>query len=117
MGEGATAFKTARELSGKIKSMKSVDTFTKTATGSTSFTLTKSTLTEIEKKTVRDYAPIAFGHVSVLDNIFQGEIIVLNVGFYVWDIVTLVQDWRNKHPAVEIIDDILRKLDAIEKQR
>ena len=117
MGKGATAFKAARELSGTIKTMKSIGTFTKTATGSTSFSLTKSALTEIEKKTVRDYAPIAFDHVSVLDNIFQGGIIALNVGFYVWDIVTLVQDWRKKHPAVEIIDNILCKLDAIEKQR
>jgi hypothetical protein len=33
----------------------------------------------------------------------------------VWDIVSLVQDWTNNHPAVEVIDDVLRKLDDIEK--
>ena len=82
LGKGATACKAARELSQTIKTMKSIGTFTKKAAGSKSFSLTKSALTEIEKKTVRDYAPIAFGHVSVLDNIFQGGIIALNVGFY-----------------------------------
>ena len=75
LGKGATACKAARELSQTIKTMKSIGTFTKKAAGSKSFSLTKSALTEIEKKTVRDYAPIAFGHVSVLDNIFQGGII------------------------------------------
>jgi hypothetical protein len=62
--------------------MKSVGTFTQTVTGSKSFTLTKSALTEIEKKTVRDYAPIAYGRISILGNIFQGGIIALNVGIY-----------------------------------
>ena len=96
MGEGATAFKAARELSGKIKTMKSVGTFTKIAKGSTYFSLTKSALTEIEKKTIRDYAPIAFGHVSVLGKIFQGGIIALNVGFYMCGISL---HWFNTEPT------------------
>ena len=115
LGKGAATFKAARDLSQTIKTMKSIGTFAKTATGGTSFSITKSALTEIEKKAIRDYAPIAFGRVSLLGKIFQGGAIVLNVGFIVWDIVTLVQDWRKKHPAVELIDDVLCKLDAIEK--
>ena len=108
-------FKAAAELSRTIKTMKNIGIFTKAATGGTSFAIAKSALTEIEKKAIRDYAPIAFGRISVLDKIFQGGIIALNVGFIVMDIVSLVQGWTNNHPAVEVIDDVLRKLDNIEK--
>ncbi len=113
--KGAAAFIAARDLSKTIKTMKSIGTFAKTATGGMSFSITKSALTEIEKKAVRDYAPIAFGRISVLGKIFQGGAIVLNVGFIVWDIVTLIKDWENKHPAVELIDYVLNRLDEIEK--
>ena len=103
-------------MSQTIKTMKSFGTFSTTSTGM-SFTITKplEELTKMEMTAFKNYAPIAWGHVSVLGKIFQGGIIALNVGFIVWDIVTLVQNWTNKHPAVQVIDDVLRKLDDIEK--
>jgi uncharacterized protein YoxC len=116
LGKGTAAFKAAGELSQTIKTMKSIATLTK-ASGGMSFSITKplQQLTEIEEKAIRNYAQIAMGNTSVLSKIFQGGIIALNVGFIVWDIVSLVQGWTNNHPAVEVIDDVLRKLDDIEK--
>jgi hypothetical protein len=63
----------------------------------------------------KNYSPIALGQTNVLCKIFQGGFIALNVGFIVWDIVSLVQGWTNNHPAVELIDDVLCKLNDIEK--
>ena len=110
-------------MSQTIKTMKSFGTFSTTSTGM-SFTITKplEELTKMEMTAFKNYAPIAWGHVSVLGKIFQGGIIALNVGFIVWvtlvnwsTVVTLVQNWTNKHPAVQVIDDVLRKLDDLEK--
>nr|CAH0106872.1 unnamed protein product [Daphnia galeata] len=109
LGKGTAAFKAAGELSRTIKTMKSIATLTKASAGGMSFSITKplQQLTEIEEKAIRNYAQIAMGHTSVLSKIFQGGIIALNVGFIVWDIVSLVQGWTNNHPAVEVIDDVL----------
>lgn len=116
--EGAAAFKAAVDLSKTIRTMKSIGTFTKTATGGTAFTITKSLsqLTEVEKIAIGKYAPIAFGRVSVIGKVFKGALIAVNVGFAVWDIISLVKDWKSKHPAVETIDDALGKLKVIENQ-
>jgi hypothetical protein len=114
---GTATFKEAGELSRTIKTMKSIGTFSKTATGGTSFSITKplEKLTEIEMTAFKNYSPIALGQTNVLWQISQGGLIIIHAIFIVWDIVSLVQDWTNNHPAVEVIDDVLRKLDDIEK--
>ena len=109
--DGAKLFKAAGDMYATLNTMKSVGTFTRTATGGMSYTITKSVLTSAEEAAIRGFGTMRA--VSLTARIFEGALVVVNIGFVVWDIVSLVKDWTRKHPAVEAIDNVTGKLKTI----
>ncbi len=48
--------------------------------------------------------------------LLQGALAGLNIWFAVYDIITLVKDWKTTHPAVEVIVQTMERLDAMQAQ-
>jgi hypothetical protein len=112
------AFAMAGELYRTIEIAKSVGTLTTTATGGTSYVITKtlSELTAVETAAVKNIFTVAWTGATVLGKVLEGSLIALNVGTVVFDIVSLVKSWTNNHPAVIAIDGLSEKLNLLENE-
>jgi hypothetical protein len=112
------AFAMAGELYRTIEIAKSVGTLTTTATGGTSYVITKtlSELTAVETAAVKNIFAVARTGATVLGKVLEGSVMVLNVGMVVFEIVSLVKSWTNNHPAVIAIDDLSDKLNLLENE-
>lgn len=106
------AFKAAIDLSRTIEIATSIGTLTTTATGGVSYVITRSMseLTAVELAAINNLGKVVLGRTTAIFRVFTNTMIVVNIGVVVFDIYSLVKDWKRNHPAVEAIDDAIEKL-------
>ena len=101
----ATHLKVADEMSRTI--MKSAS---ETTTGGKSFVISRSSFVS------KGFGPSSINKKSVGGEIFQGIQALIKVCVVVFDIVSMTEDWNTNHPALEVIDDVVAKLNIVENQ-
>lgn len=108
------AFKAAIDMSRTIEIATSIGTLTTTATGGVSYVITRSLseLTAVELAAINNLGKVVLGRTTAIFRVFRGTMIVVNIGVVVFDIYSLVKDWKRNHPAVEAIDDAIEKLNT-----
>lgn len=87
--------------------------------GSVSFVLNKSAseLTKAELNVLNVYNKTAAKVGSAATkHLLHGTMAAVNMGVTLWEICSLVNDWRRQHPAAEVVDEAISKVDLIQQQ-
>ena len=64
----------------------------------------------------KGFGPSSMNKKSAGGEIFHGIKALIKVCVVVFDIVSMTEDWNTNHPALEVIDDVVAKLNIVENQ-
>ena len=95
-----------------INTLKSVGTIIKTPTGGMQFILKT---TELTAKQIKSMSKIVGSEAvrlapSIGKSLLQGGLAIFTVAISVWEITTLIGDWKGNHPTIQAVDKVTREL-------